>query len=333
MYYFCTYFDSNYLTRGLALYQSLKTHCQTFKLWALCMDDDAYTTLIKHNFPDIKPISLGDFESGNKRLLDVKKERSSAEYYFTCTPSLPLYILDHYPDVDLITYLDADLFFFADPAPLFAEIDGKSISIVGHRFPARLSHLEITGLYNVGWVSFRRDEDGLECLRWWRDLCLEWCYDRVEAERFADQKYLDRFPERFGNEIVIRHKGADVAPWNIENYVLTKRNHCLYVDDEPLIFYHFQGLKKIAPWIYNLGFWSYSIRASKELMKYIYIPYIQTLRRLQLGVPSLGTVRGRTVRTDWLAQIEKFMRWWFMFLNGIARRRFAFIVNGKVISL
>jgi len=297
------------------------------------MDDDSYTALIKYDFQEIHPISLGDFEFGNVKLLDIKKERSIAEYYFTCTPFLSLFILDNFPDVDLITYLDADLFFFADPAPLFAEIDGKSISIVGHRFPARLRHLESTGLYNVGWVSFRRDENGLECLCWWRDLCLEWCYDRVEAERFADQKYLDRFPDRFGNEIIIRHKGANVAPWNIENYALTKRNHRFYVDDEPLIFYHFQGLKKIAPCIYNLGFWSYSIRASKELMNYIYIPYIQELQRSQLGVLSLRTIRGCTVRTGWVTRVEKLIRWWSMFLKGIARRRFSLIVNGKVISL
>ena len=53
-------------------------------------------------------ISLQEFE--DQRLLVAKKNRSSGEYCWTCTPSTVLYVLDHF-EVDNCTYIDADHFF------------------------------------------------------------------------------------------------------------------------------------------------------------------------------------------------------------------------------
>ena len=112
MFYFCTYFDQHYLARGLALYQSIREHCSEFRLWVLCMDDTTYRILTELNLPGVYPIVLEEFERDDEPLKIAKTNRSRIEYYFTCTPSLPLYILNHWPEVGLITYIDADLFFF-----------------------------------------------------------------------------------------------------------------------------------------------------------------------------------------------------------------------------
>jgi len=161
------------------------------------MDRMAYEALTMLELPDVHPIALTDYERGDKELLEAKQNRTLIEYYFTCSPSLPLFILDNHRDVDLITYLDADLFFFADPTPVFDELGDRAIGIIGHRFPASLRGLERFGVYNVGWLSFRRNAHALACLRWWRERCLEWCFDRYEDGRFADQKYLDDWPSDF----------------------------------------------------------------------------------------------------------------------------------------
>src|SRR5205085_694539 len=149
MRYFCTYFDQNYLSRGLALYRSLEAHCPAFRLFVLCLDDVCYKTLCGLGLPYLTPISLEEFESGDAALAEAKQNRSRVEYYFTCTPSLPLTILDRWREVDILTYLDADLFFFADPEPLFAEMGDRSIAIIGHRYPPGLRARERFGIYNV----------------------------------------------------------------------------------------------------------------------------------------------------------------------------------------
>jgi len=91
MRYFCTYFDRNYLPRGLALYRSLQCHCPAFQLWVLCMDAACYETLSALALPDVHLIAREDFEAGDEGLLAAKQTRSLIEYYFTCTPSLPLW--------------------------------------------------------------------------------------------------------------------------------------------------------------------------------------------------------------------------------------------------
>src|SRR6516225_3125591 len=219
MYYFCTYFDHKFLPRGLALHESLTDHCPSFRLWVLCLDPLAHDALCQLNLPNLCPIALKDFENEDEELLSAKRNRSRIEYYFTCTPSLPLYVFNHNPEVDLITYLDADLYFFGDPKPIFEEMTNKSVAITEHRFPDhRREIMEVYGLYNVGWLSFRRDGTALDCLHWWRERCLEWCHDHPAEGRFADQKYLDEWPSRFQRVVVIRQKGVNVAPWNMANY-------------------------------------------------------------------------------------------------------------------
>src|SRR5436853_3912156 len=165
MRYFCTYFDHHYSARGLALYQSLKRHCPEFKLWILCLDEPSHSELTRLNLPEVSLLTLDELERGDPALLGAKENRSRIEYYFTCTPSLPLFILRADPTVDLITYLDADLFFFSSVAPLFQEMEGKSIAIIAHRFAPAFRHWEWNGIFNVGWVSFRGDHHGWRVLR------------------------------------------------------------------------------------------------------------------------------------------------------------------------
>jgi len=264
------------------------------------MDSDCYAILSELRLPNVHLIALEEFEKGDERLLESKKTRSLIEYYFTCTPSLPLYVLNSCPEVDLITYLDADLFFFAGPSALYEEIAHHSISIIGHRFPPDLRDREIYGRYNVGFLSFRRDEQGLACLQWWRERCLEWCYDRVEDGRFADQKYLDTWPTLFSRTGVLKQKGANLAPWNLSNYRVSRRGGQIWVDEQPLIFFHFHGSKSPEEWFDDPNWASYQVKPSKVVRRYIYGPYVRTTLALvretlplTQNFPQAGELRGK----------------------------------------
>ena len=280
MRYFCTYFDQRYLPRGLAMYESLRRNCPRFKLWVLCLDVETRNYLEAIKRPDLEPITMEEFESGDELLKQSRKNRSLLEYYFTCTPSLPLFIFEKDPAVELITYLDADLYFFSPLDSLFDEIADHSIAIIPHRFPPKFQKAERHGIFNVGWVSLRHDSIGLACLQRWRAQCIEQCVDSNDGTQFADQRYLDDWPDIFQRLIVIQHKGANLAAWNIANYKLTVREGHVYVDDEPLLFFHFHGLRRLNRYVYDTCFQHYGAKLSPLVIDKIYRPYLRQIGML-----------------------------------------------------
>ena len=241
---FCTLFDHRYLARGLVLYRSLKTVCPDARLRVFCMDDDTKRLLDDMRLPELTAISLQELESHDPELRATKSTRTQVEYCWTATPAVCLHALETDPELEMITYLDADLMFFHDPGPIFDELGEDSVLIIPHRYEARWSERERKyGTYNVQFMTFRRTRDGLAALRWWRGRCIEWCYARFEDGKFGDQRYLDDWPERFPSVHVLEHPGGGVAPWNVGGSELELRGSTINVDGQPLIFYHYHSLQ------------------------------------------------------------------------------------------
>lgn len=235
---FCTLFDSYYLLKGLGLYLSLEKVTDEFHLYVMAFDKNSYDKLRSCGFKHMTVELLDDFET--PELLEAKKDRTKAEYCWTCGPSVIYHFLTKY-GLDEITYLDSDLFFMADPHLLKDEAKNSSIVITEQGISEE--SVERYGRYCVQYMTFKNDEDGLGALTWWRDRCIEWCYQVMEPTRYADQKYLDEFPKRWKNVCVLDNKGAGIGPWNIDKYKYTN-NSLLYNGLEyEFIFYHMHGIK------------------------------------------------------------------------------------------
>src|ERR1043165_6886220 len=163
-----------------------------------------------------------------------------------------LHVLENERDAEWVTYLDSDLFFFAPPDPIYDEMGDAAFGIIPHRFSRGLEDQRRFGLDNVGWVSARGRDDGGAVLRWWRERCIEWCYDRVEDDRFADQRYLDRLPGLFERVHVVGHLGANLAPWNFADLRVEWRDETVLVEGRyRLLFFHFHGVKHVGRYYFN----------------------------------------------------------------------------------
>lgn len=280
MRHFCTYCDINYLPRVLVVYNSL-IHVATndVTLWVLCLDETTMEALQQMCIPGIEAVSLATIEAADPDLLTVKSERKRIEYYFTLSPIWPLYLLNTVTEMDIVTYIDSDLRFYHDPEPIFAELGNQSILIIPHRFPEENSTKLKYGIYNVGLLCFRNDEHGRSALSWWRERCLEWCKDELDEsnERYADQKYLDKFPTLFARVVVSGHVGANLAPWNFYGFRIWKRNDDqLMVGEVPIIFFHFQGLRLYNDWLYFHNSSSFSTMP-ETLFNWLYPTYFSEL--------------------------------------------------------
>jgi hypothetical protein len=152
MHHFCTYFDRAFLIQGLALWRSLAGRDSGAEMWILALDDFTAEVVAELGDRRLHVVQLAELERHDQGLAGVKGNRSRVEYFFTLSPCWPRWLLQHRPDIDRITYLDADVFFFTAPEPIFEEMDGAkaSVLITGHRFPPWLKPYERHGRFNVG---------------------------------------------------------------------------------------------------------------------------------------------------------------------------------------
>jgi hypothetical protein len=282
---FCTLFDSYYLDKALALYHSLESVTSNFILYAFCFDDKSYGILSEKAYAHMQVLHHSCFET--EGLLKLKKERSKAEYCWTCTSVIIEYVLEHF-QVESCTYLDSDLYFYADPQILFDEIKSKEadVIIVPHRFKDSRKGRQMeerNGKYCVQFNYFRKTSKGRKVLKWWKEQCFEWCYDIPEPDRMGDQKYLNYFMRNFEGVYELEYLGGGVAPWNLEQYQFCEENYKKWMmttksgETFELVFYHFQNIRYLPGNKVNIK----SQTKDKGLKYKIYIPYLLEIEKIR----------------------------------------------------
>ncbi len=314
---FCTLFNSNYLAKGLVMYDSLRKFSPSFHLYIFAFDDISNSILSNFKLEYVTIITLAEFEDND--LLKVKPTRTVAEYCWTCTSSTILYCLKNYKIEDC-TYIDADLFFFGNPKVLIDEMGNKDVLLTSHRYTPIYDQSENSGEYCVQFMCFKNTKNGMKILGWWRNECLKWCYNRLEDGKFGDQMYLNDWTTRFEGIHVLNNIGGSVAPWNVQQYnIFVKNEKYVGVEIETkkpfeLIFYHFHNLKNHDFIRFNEFIFGHYL-ISKSIRKIIYRPYIDKLKQIDRNIKlinsdfdSLGSLR---IDYKWYKLIAHFLKNFF----------------------
>jgi hypothetical protein len=101
---------------------------------------------------------------------------------------------------------------------------------------------------------------------------VEWCFSRSEDGKFGDQKYLDDWPERFGDKVhVLQHQEWTLAPWNATRFPYGSA-----------IIYHFHGLRLLDGGKVSLS--DYAMPPA--VVRNVYEPYLGSLKK------ALATLKG-----------------------------------------
>jgi glycosyltransferase involved in cell wall biosynthesis len=290
MHRYCTYFDHRYLTRGLAMMRSLKRWDPGCEIVVLCLTPECHAVLVRLAEPGVRLIPLEDLERTNPDVAATKTSRSTLEYYFTLSGCIVTEVMRTSQDDDFVTYVDSDLMFYSSILPLYEEMAGASVGLIGHRYHWWKRNNLKFGYFNVCWTCFRCDDTGRSAAKWWRDRCIEWCHDYVDGDRFADQKYLDHMYNKFPNVVEIKHAGANVAPWNVGRHKISvSSDGAFHVDGKwPLIFFHFQGFREVEPSLFLINHIAYQAPLSRVVRDELYAPYAGILREISEAVGGIS---------------------------------------------
>ncbi len=262
---FVACFDISYTVQALALIQSLENKVIDYNFFIFCMDDKSFKIISNLNNKKIIALKFSNFEDSN--LKKLKKDRKKNEYFWTITPKLPLIIFENFKDIDQVTYLDTDIFFLKSPKYIYRNFNktNKDLLITKHNYSPEYDKSEISGKFCVQFLIINRR--GYDIIKNWESLCNEWCYDKIEKNRYGDQKYLDDWPEKYKDRVYIEdNKNAFQGPWNANS-----------TNPSEAIVYHFHGLRKIVKNFYLLNR-GYNIPSETKIK--IYDLYFNILKKI-----------------------------------------------------
>lgn len=292
---YCTYFDSRYLAQGIVMLRSLLRHDPAASIQVLAFDPDCERILRATFAASICVTGAAAFHAAHPALAALRDSRSQWAFYATHKPVFIRSILDAAPEGTLLTFIDADMWIFSDPTPVFAELESASIGLSPHRFSKAHQRHAIYGLYNAGWMHWRADSVARRCAAEWELDCFDWCEAKASRGRFMNQAYLNSWPARYPGIAVLRHPGVNLAPWNLERHRLRRNSGRVLVDDQPLISFHYSGLTRhpAGPWhsLYPQP------RRFNQVREAIYKPYLDAVESERLRLPDCGAGATDAVRS------------------------------------
>ncbi len=297
----CTYFDRHFLPRGLALYASLEARCPSFHLTVLTLDDEAHDALERLDLAHLSLMRLSDLEARDTELAALRASRSRRDYISTLRPGFLRHLLETRPEIPTLTYLDADLFCFADPTPGINEIDGHVATLTPHD---PLIDPEIApgcrGRFNAGWVGVRNDERGRALVAQWRTDCHARCHVGPGEASWGNQGYLDAWPPTGERVRVIQDPGINTGPWSWSRNEPRSIDGSLTIGGHAIQTYHFSGLRRVAEGIYKPGILGWRARVPDGMVEALYRPYVRALHQAarRLGIAPEHVLDRPSSRAD-----------------------------------
>lgn len=247
---FATIASGNYLAYIIVLRDSLARHAPGSRFEVLIVDrqtpeldaaikDAGLSAIYAHQ------LGLPDFEQ-------LAFKFDVVELNTALKPSFLKHLLAR--GCERVVYLDPDIQVFAPPTPVEQALDAAQIALTPHslapvldgRRPSDIDYLR-GGTFNLGFVAVRAGPDASAFLDWWERRCLGLGFNDITFGLFVDQKWVDLAPSYFESVRILRHRGCNVAYWNLHERSVLPTDDGWTVNGEPLVFFHFSGVDVRTP--------------------------------------------------------------------------------------
>ena len=275
--------DKFFLPNLLVLIDTLKNQ----KIYILCLDEYTYEYLNNKKFK--KKMHLYKKRTIEKNYL-LKKKNRNPYYVFLLKVIFIHYIFDKIlKKNNFIIYLDSDICFFSPIKNFINYLDKKySIFITPHNFNKKIANNIKYGKFNAGFIAFKKDLFSKEALIWWMKSCIKNCTIDLDRNLVGDQYYLNSFPKKFKKLYIFNNLGVNCAPWNVENDKLYYKKNKFCVGASDLVFFHFQGLRRIVYNMYYTNFSAYKINQIPSLIK-LYNTYLNKIDKKRKILPDFNS--------------------------------------------
>jgi len=237
----------NYIPKVRMLFQSLRKHHPEFVLH-LALADKLHPEidLSTESFDEVIPLAeLGIPGATGWAFCHRIVELATAIKPFALQRLLAR------DDCEKVLYMDPDTVAFSRLDDILGALDKDSLVLTPHLTSPEqtlegVMDNEISclkhGIYNLGFVGVKADDEGKRFAKWWGDRIYQFCRDDIKNGLFTDQRWIDLVPAFFDRVHIMKSGRHNVATWNLRTRVFEGSMAAGYtVNGEPLGFYHFTG--------------------------------------------------------------------------------------------
>lgn len=246
---FCTIITADYIPFALALRESILAFSDEVSFHILIADEKtSLKAKIENEYPNTT-ISYPEEVCCNKigkEIYSKYYEQQISVFRWSMKPIFVSYLLKN-NKYEKVIYCDADIYFFNNYDFLLNLLNEDDLLLTPHwrssdpiiDYP-NFEILYTSGLYNGGFLA--SNQGGIKALEWLASASLTICIKDPSKGQFFDQTHFNLLPIYFEKVRVIKHRGCNVACWNMIECVRTisdENEQVLIANKYPVIFIHF----------------------------------------------------------------------------------------------
>lgn len=241
----CTIVSLNYFANALTLFDSVKKFHNDIDCNLLIVDKDINLKELKNTYKiyTLKDIKINKVE-------DLAFKYNVTEFNTAVKPFFMEYLYKN-NNYESVIYLDPDMMLFNKMDLLLNLLDRYSMVLTPHICEDRYKEGTLdeksflqTGVFNLGFIATKNDENTLNMLKWWKNRLYNECYLDGASGLAWDQKWMNFLPALFEGVYVLRNFGYNMAHWNMHERHLSKVNNEYIINNKyKLVIYHFSQYK------------------------------------------------------------------------------------------
>ena len=266
---YCTYIDKDNLIKGVSLINSIIRNCSDSNIFILCLDEISRLIINKLKFSNVHTIALHEIESKDESLITYKSNSKLTDYQSILAPTLLLYIIDNYSEIECLSFIYSNFYFLACP-----DIFNYKNAQIHYRLK-----LENNNDAKFLWLTIYNNDVTLNQVIQLRQLLLQSKSKNDSLNIFTNFILNnDNFNEISDTDIVFTID-------KLTNQKINKFEDIIYIDNNRLIAYNFSDLVFINQFIIIPAL-DLNQKLSLEIIQICYEKYIEELYN------SLVSVRG-----------------------------------------